>query len=181
MAWLSTVDPNLLVFIDETGAKTNMTRAYGRAKAGERVHDSNPHGHWNTSTLLAGLSLGGPLAPILLDGPMDRLCFEAYLEQFLIPELPQGATLIMDNFSAHKSPKVSMLLEAEGCQLAYLPPYSPDLNPIEQMWSKVKSHLKGAKARTQKALCQAIKEALAEVTAQDAEGFFLDSFVGVII
>lgn len=180
MHWLSAVDPNRLVFIDETGAKTNMTRAYGRAKVGERVDVSNPHGHWHTTTLLAGLSLDGPLAPMVLDGPMDRICFEAYLEQLLIPQLPKGAILVMDNLSAHKSPMVSMLLETAGCQLAYLPPYSPDLNPIEQMWSKVKNYLKGAKARTQEALCQAIKQALEEVTSQDAKGFFLDSSVCII-
>lgn len=157
-----------------------MTRAYGRGKKGERVIDFVPSGHWNTTTLVAGLSRDGALAPMVLDGPMDALAFEVYVAQVLIPHLPQGAIVVMDNLSAHKSPRIAQLLEATGCQLRYLPPYSPDFNPIEQMWSKIKSHLKRVEARTHEALIQTIGDAISRITPSDAEGFFLDCAVGMI-
>ena len=110
---------------------------------------------------------------------MDTASFEAYVERVLIPELPSDAIVIMDNLSAHKSPRTARLLQQAGIQLKYLPPYSPDFNPIELMWSKVKSHLKSAKARTQTTLFQAIGEAFEKITAKDTEGFFLHCFVGI--
>lgn len=157
-----------------------MTRAYGRSKVGERVVDSAPHGHWNTTTLVAGMSRKTALAPMVLDGPMDSIAFESYVKQMLLPEIPKGAIVVMDNLSAHKSPRIAQLLQEAGCELRYLPPYSPDFNPIEQMWSKVKSHLKRVKARTQESLFQAIGEAISKVTPNDTEGFFLHCFVGII-
>jgi len=169
-----------LVFLDETGAKTNMTRAYGRGKKGERVMDFTPHGHWNTTTLVAAMSRQSALAPLVLDGPMDTIAFEAYVEQVLIPELPSGAIVIMDNLSAHKSARMTQLLQDAGAQLHYLPPYSPDFNPIELMWSKVKGHLKSAKTRTQETLFHAIGRALGKITPNDTEGFFLHCFVGIV-
>ena len=157
-----------------------MTRAFGRAKKGERVMDYTPHGHWNTTTLVGAMTWESPIAPMTLDGPMDTEAFELYLSQVLIPELPTGAIVVMDNLSAHKSASVARLLKNAGVQLRYLPAYSPDLNPIEQMWSKVKSSLKKAKARTQETLFEAIAQALSEVTSSDTQGFFRDSFVGII-
>lgn len=169
------------MFLDETGAKTNMTRAFGRAKKGERVKDYTPHGHWNTTTLVGAMTWESAIAPMVLDGPMDTEAFEVYLKQVLIPELPSDAIVVMDNLSAHKSAAVARLLEEAGAQLRYLPPYSPDLNPIEQLWSKVKSSLKKAKARTQETLFEAIGQALSEVTSSDTQGFFRDSSVCIII
>lgn len=149
-----------------------MTRLYARARKGARAIDYTPHGHWSTTTLVAALTMHGPIAPMTLDGPMDRLSFEAYVEQVLIPELPPGAIVVMDNLSAHKSPAVPEKLAAAGATLWYLPPYSPDLNPIELMWSKVKSALRSAKARTQEDLYDAIAAALAQVSAQESGNFF---------
>ncbi len=141
--------------------------------------DFTPHGHWNTTTLVAALSQGGALAPWVLEGPMDTASFEVYIEQVLIPQLPPNAIVIMDNLSAHKSSRTESLLHQVGAQLKYLPAYSPDFNPIELMWSKVKNYLKSAKARTQDALFRAIGEALETITSKDAAGFFLHCNVGI--
>jgi len=176
-ARLRQVDRNRLVYLDETGAKTNMLRLYARTKDGARAVDFTPQGHWNTTTLVAGLSLGGPLAPMVLDGPMDRACFEAYVTQVLIPALEPGAIVVMDNLSAHKSPSISAMFEAAEIELWYLPPYSPDFNPIEMMWAKVKGSLRSACARTQDSLLKAIAAALAEITEQHSAGFFNHCFV----
>jgi transposase len=178
--WLAEHDYRRLVFLDETGAKTNMTRAYGRARKGERLKDYVPNGHWNTTTLVAALTWEAAIAPMILDGPMDTVAFESYICQVLIPELPEGAIVVMDNLSAHKAPSIERLIEDAGFQLKYLPPYSPDLNPIEMMWSKVKNKLRESKARTQEGLCQAIATALAEITPQDAKGYFQHSIVAII-
>lgn len=156
-----------------------MTRVYGRGKPGERVVDPTPHGHWNTTTLVAGISRKAPLAPMVLKGPMDAVAFETYIKRVLIPELPEGAIVAMDNLSSHKSPRIPALLEEAHCEVRYLPPYSPDFNPIEHMWSKVKNHLKSAKARSQESLYEAIREAFAKVTLHDAESFFAHCFVGI--
>jgi transposase len=169
-----------LVFLDETGAKTNMTRVYARARKGERAVDYAPQGHWNTTTLVAGITRQSAIAPMMLDGPMDTLAFEAYLEHVLIPELPAGSIVVMDNLSAHKSPATVRLLHDAGADLWYLPPYSPDLNPIELMWSKIKSHLRSAKARDQEDLYQAVADALSNITSNDTRGFFRHCFVGII-
>lgn len=166
------VEPSRLVFLDETGAKTNMTRAYGRARKGERVVDYAPHGHWSTTTLVAGLTCSKAVAPMVLDGPMDSVSFEAYLAQVLIPALERGAIIVMDNLSAHKSPAVARLLQEAGVELWYLPPYSPDFNPIEQMWFKIKQTLRSLAARTFEGLIHAIGIALEEVTKHDLVGWF---------
>lgn len=166
------LDPARLVFVDETGARTDMTRRYGRAPVGERVHDSAPAGHYHSTTLLAAMGMEGPKAPLLLDGATDADSFIAWIEQFLSPCLLPGQIVVMDNLSAHKSPKVRQLIEERGAHLLYLPPYSPDLNPIEKMWSKIKTLLRGAKARTQEALQQAVASALSAVTTQDIAGWF---------
>lgn len=166
------MDATNLVFLDETGAKTNMTRRYGRATMGERVHDMTPAGHWNTTTLLAAVSAKGPLAPLLLEGAMDADAFTAWVEQFLVRELKPGDIVVMDNLSSHKSAQIRPLIENAGAYLLYLPPYSPDLNPIEKMWSKIKTLLRGAKARTLETLTQAVAQALDAVTTNDIKGWF---------
>lgn len=182
-AWcekLAGVDLRRLVFLDETGAKTNMTRAFARARKGQRAIDYAPQGHWNTTTLVAAITLESALAPMVLDGPMDALAFEAYVEHVLIPALPAQAIVVMDNLSPHKASAIPRLLHDAGVTLWYLPPYSPDFNPIEPMWAKLKSTLRRAKARTQGELCDAIAAALAQVTPSDMEGFFYHSVVGII-
>lgn len=170
--WLAEVNPRRLVFLDETGAKTNMTRLYGRALKGERVLDYAPHGHWNTTTLVAAITCDCAIAPMVLDGPMDSLSFEAYVEQVLLPALPANSIVVMDNLSAHKSKKTQNLFREGGIELHYQPPYSPDFNPIELMWSKVKNSLRAAKARSQEQLYEAIAHALTKITSSDTQGFF---------
>jgi len=174
------IDPRRLVFLDETGAKTNMTRVFARSRRGERAVDYAPNGHWSTTTLVAGMTMERALAPMVLDGPMDTAAFVAYVEHVLIRELPPNALVVMDNLSAHKSPRIQFLLESAGAELSYLPPYSPDFNPIELMWSKVKTLLRGEKARSQDDLCDAIARALAAVSARDTRAFFYHCFVSII-
>jgi transposase len=174
------VDPKRLVFLDETGAKTNMTRLYARARKGERAIDHTPHGHWSTTTLVAGLTCSGPVAPMALDGPMDAISFEAYVQQMLVPTLKPGAIVVMDNLGAHKPSAIARLLNEAGIGLWYLPPYSPDFNPIELMWSKVKTSLRSAKARTLDTLYPAIADALREISVEDSRGYFSHCFVGII-
>ena len=156
-----------------------MTRLYARSRKGERAVAYAPQGHWHTTTLVVGLTVGGAIAPMVLEGAMDRLSFEAYVTQCLAPELPPDAIVIMDNLSAHKSTVIARLIENAGATLWYLPPYSPDYNPIEQMWSKVKAILKCACARTHDALVEAIALALDAVSPEDSQGFFRHCFVGM--
>jgi transposase len=178
---LSAADPSRLVYLDETGAKTNMTRLFARAKKGDRAVDHAPQGHWNTTTLVAAITRESTIAPMVLDGPMDGAAFAVYVERVLVPALPaSGAIVVMDNLSAHKSPAIARLIEGAGSEIRYLPPYSPDLNPIEPMWSKVKSFLRGAKTRTQEELWSAIAQALAQITPSDTRGFFCHRGVGMI-
>ncbi|MEW6405633.1 MAG: IS630 family transposase [Chloroflexota bacterium] len=178
-AWLPTVDMRRLVFLDETGAKTNMTRGYARSRKGRRAVDCAPHGHWGTTTLTAAVTWNSAIAPMVLDGSMDGVAFEAYVEQVLIPALPPGSIVVMDNLSAHKSPTVARLLRDAGAEVRYLPPYSPDFNPIEKMWSKIKSILRSLKPRTQEALYDAVAAALREVSPTDIQGYFLNSCVAI--
>ena len=166
------MDGRRLVFLDETGAKTNMTRLYGRARRGVRATDHAPHGHWNTTTLLAAVSWKGASAPMVLDGAMNRDAFEAYVEQCLVPTLDPGQIVVMDNLGAHKTATGIALIKAVGAEVKFLPPYSPDFNPIEPMWSKVKNDLRSAQARTQETLWSAIAQALVRVTPDDARGWF---------
>jgi len=177
---LRKIELERLIFLDESGAKTNMTRAYARSKRGSRSVDYVPHGHWNTTTMVAAITWNAPIAPMVLDGPMDGGAFEAYLEQVLVPALPENAIVVMDNLGSHKTPAVQRLITQANASLMYLPPYSPDYNPIEQMWSKVKNHLKTVKARTKEDLWQAVAEGLETITPDDAQGFFFDCVVGII-
>jgi len=161
-----------LVFIDESGAKTNMTRLYGRAKSGQRVVDNVPVGHWCTTTMISSVRLDGSTACMVVDGATNKEVFQAYVQHILLPTLKPGDIVILDNLSAHKNQETRDLIESVGAELWFLPPYSPDLNPIEKMWSKIKSILRALKARTEKTLINAIAKALEVVTASDAKGWF---------
>lgn len=160
------------MFLDESGVTTEMTRRYGRAARGQRVHDAVPAGHWRTLTLLGALGLGGVRAAMTVEAPTDGDVFLAYVEQVLGPRLEPGDVVVLDNLSAHKVAGVCELIEARGAQLLYLPPYSPDFNPIEPAWSKVKERLRAIKARTLPLLDDAITVALAAITPDDAAGWF---------
>ena len=133
------LDPERLIFIDESGLSTKMARLRGWAPKGERCSAAIPHGHWKTITFVGGLTLGGFIAPMLLDGPMDGECFLAWVEQMLAPALRPGDLVVMDNLPAHKVAGVRQAIEACGAELLYLPPYSPDLNPIENAFAKLKA------------------------------------------
>ena len=150
--WQRYMDPDRFVFIDETGASTNMVRLYGWAPRGERLVDAAPHGHWRTTTFVAGLRSTGLVAPLVLDGPMNGPAFLAYVEQFLAPTLRPGDVVVMDNLSAHKVAGIREGIRAAGASILYLPPYSPDLNPIEQVFSKLKALLRRAGTRTKETL-----------------------------
>lgn len=166
------LDTGTLVFLDESGAKTNMTRLYGRAKDGQRCHDDAPCGRWSTTTMISSVRLDGATAAMVIEGATTGDVFEAYVREVLCPTLRPGDVVVMDNLSSHKRPTVERLIEQVGASVRFLPPYSPDLNPIEMMWSKVKAFLRAAKARTQQALLAAIAAALKTVTADDAKGWF---------
>lgn len=166
------MDPGKLVFIDETGASTKMARLRGRARKGERCRAAIPHGHWKTTTFTAGLRLSGLAAPMLLDGPMNGDAFIAYVEQVLAPELEPDDIVIMDNLPAHKVPGIRQAIEKAGASLLYLPPYSPDFNPIELACSKLKAILRKAAARSIDDLWQVIADALDEFSQQDCRNYF---------
>jgi transposase len=161
-----------LLFIDESGAKTNMTRLYGRAPRGLRVHDYVPHARWETTTMIAAVGRNGPQAAWVLDGPLDGIAFLVWIEQVLAPTLEPADILVMDNLSVHKNTQARAAIEATGASIWDLPPYSPDLNPIEKMWSKIKAYLRKAKAREPETLYQAIGHALAQITHQDIRSWF---------
>ena len=164
-----------LVFVDESGANTQMTRRYGRSRIGQRLVCSVPHGHYQTTTLIAAVSLQGPQAPWLFDGPMDGELFLAWVRAGLVPGLRRDDVVILDNLATHKVTGVREAIEAAGARLEYLPPYSPDFNPIEPMWSKVKQGLKSREPRTARQLFKAAGAALATVTPEDCQGFFLSA------
>ena len=161
-----------LVFVDESGAKTNMTRLYGRAMAGQRAIDDTPCGHWCTTTMISSVRLDGATACMVVGGATNKEVFQAYVRHILLPTLKAGDVVVLDNLSAHKNKAIRDLIESVGAELWYLPPYSPDLNPIEKMWSKVKAILRTLKARTEESLINAIAKALEAVTADDAKGWF---------
>lgn len=149
-----------------------MTRRYGWAPRPERVSEAVPAGHWRTLTVLAALSITGVLASMTIESPTDGDVFLAFVEQVLAPRLEPGHVVILDNLAAHKVPGVRPLIENRGAQLLYLPPYSPDFNPIEPAWSKLKQRLRGVKARVLQQLEPAIAHALAAITAPNARAFF---------
>ena len=167
------MDPARLIFLDESGAKTNLTRLRGRAPRGQRVHARCPAGHWQTLTMISSIRLDGSTACMALEGATDTETFRAYVQQVLVPTLRPGDLVIMDNLSPHKSDQTLGLITQSGAQVLFLPAYSPDLNPIEKMWSKVKQWLRSAEARNPVDLTTAIGQALAQITPQDALGWFV--------
>jgi len=166
------LDPTRLVFIDETAASTKMARLYGRTPRGQRCRAAVPHGHWKTTTVTAGLRLTGIAAPMVLDGPMNGEAFRAYVEQVLVPELTAGDVVVMDNLPAHKVGGIREAIEQAGAILLYLPPYSPDFNPIEMAFAKLKALLRAAATRTIPDLWDAIAHAIQQLTANECRNYF---------
>jgi transposase len=171
-SWSQDTDARRLIFIDETWAKTNMARLRGRAPRGERLVDKTPHGHWQTTTLIAALGIEGMQCSTVVDGAVNGDVFEAFVEQVLVPQLRPGDVVIMDNLSSHKRARVRERIEAAQAQLKYLPPYSPDLNPIEMVFSKIKQLLRTLQTRTRKALWRCMQAVLDTVTPSDATNCF---------
>jgi len=166
------IDAERLIFIDESGLSTKMARLRGWAPKGERCRAAIPHGHWKTVTFVGGLTLTGFVAPMLLDGPMDGECFLAWVEQMLAPTLRPGNIVVMDNLAAHKVAGVRQAIEVRSAELRYLPPYSPDLNPIENAFAKLKAHVRKSAARTLDALERAAANALPQFKPDHCANFF---------
>jgi transposase len=166
------LDPDKLIFIDETGANTKMVRTRGRAPRSQRLIGREPWGHWKTTTFTAGLRRDGLVAPFVLDGPMNGEAFLVYLEKILVPTLSPGDIVVMDNLAAHKVLGVRSLIEDAGARLLYLPPYSPDLNPIELAFSKLKTRLRGAAERSVEALWLRIGQLLDAFSAEECANYF---------
>ena len=160
------------MFLDESGALTNLVRTYGRSDCGERCVGFAPQGHWKVMTAVAAVRLDGLTAPFTIDCPMDGEVFGVYVERVLLPTLRAGDVVVMDNLTAHKRPQIRRMIEAAGASVLYLPPYSPDFNPIEMIWSKVKGLLRTIAARTIDALHDAFGLAFAGVTCDDIRGCF---------
>ena len=160
------------MFIDETWASTKMARTHGRARRGERLRVAIPHGHWKTTTFVAGLRNSGMVAPMVLDGPINGELFQDYVDQILVPELRPGDVVVMDNLASHKGAGVRAAIEALGASLLYLPPYSPDFNPIENAFAKLKAMLRKAAARTVDALWNVIGRAIEAFTPRECANYF---------
>ena len=175
-AWRVTVAREIaterLVFVDEMGTNTSLHPLYAWSPRGERARWSAPRNRGPNTTLLASMTAKGMGPCIAVEGATTRLVFEAYIEKVLVPSLGHGQVVVMDNLSAHKGERVRELVESAGCELLYLPPYSPDLSPIEEGFSKVKGLLRKAEARSRKARVEAMGRALDAVTARDAKSFF---------
>ncbi|MEO6056262.1 MAG: IS630 family transposase [Gemmatimonadales bacterium] len=161
-----------LIFLDETWAKTNMARPRGRAPRGERLVARVPFGHWKTATLVAALGLSGVRCAAVVDGAVNARVFEAFVEQVLARELRPGDTVVLDNLSSHKTARTRQLIEAAGAELVFLRPYSPDLNPIEMVFAKIKHLLRSLACRTRETLWEAMQGVLDQVTADDAANCF---------
>jgi transposase len=164
--------PERLVFIDETSIKTNLTRLRGRAPRGERLAMDAPFGHWNSQTFIAGLTQNGLIAPWVITGAMDGPAFAAYVEKVLVPELMPGTVVILDNLATHRNVEAAKAVKQAGCWFLYLPPYSPDLNPIEQAFSKLKAHLRKLGARTFTELFNALRDSCGMVTPAECWNYF---------
>jgi transposase len=160
------------VFIDETWASTKMARTHGRAPRGERLRSPIPHGHWKTTTFVAALRTSGMVAPMVLDGPINGVAFQAYVDQVLVPDLEPGDIVVMDNLGSHKGAGVRIAIEAAGASLLYLPPYSPDFNPIENAFAKLKAMLRKAAERTIDGLWNAIGRIINTVTPEECTNYF---------
>ena len=173
-------EPHRLVFIDETGTNTKMTRARGRCDRGERLRSKAPFGHWKTQTFVAGLRCGALTAPWVIDAPMDRAIFETYVRTQLVPTLQEGDIVILDNLPAHKSPAAEQAIRERGAWLMFLPPYSPDLNPIEMAFAKLKAHLRALAMRTIDELWKAIGQICDLFTPEECANYFEAAGYGFI-
>jgi transposase len=171
----TSLDPSKLVFIDETGTSTNMARTYARSKRGVRALGRVPWGHWKIVTFTAALRCDGVVAPFVIDKPMNGAIFVEYIRQCLVPALRPGDIVVMDNLPAHKNEQVRELIEAAGAELRYLPPYSPDLNPIEQFFAKFKAMMRKAKERTVPGLYDRIGAILDRCPAHECPNYFANS------
>jgi transposase len=169
------IDPERLVFIDETWTKTNMAPLYGWAARGQRLDAKVPHGHWKTSTFVAALRHDRVAAPWFLDGPINGERFRLYVEKVLVPTLTPGDIVIMDNLGSHKGTAVRQAIRAAGAKLLFLPKYSPDLNPIEQLFAKLKHHLRVAAARNHETVCAAIGRILNSVSPRECRNYFVNA------
>jgi transposase len=165
------------VFIDESGAKTNMTRQRGRAREGHRLFAKAPHGHWGTTTMISSVRLDGTTAAMEIVGAADAEVFREYVRRILAPTLSPGDIVVMDNLRTHYDAAAIAMVEARGASVKFLPPYSPDYNPIEKMWSKIKTLLRGLAARTQQELSAAITQAFEAVTPENVRGWFLSCYI----
>jgi transposase len=166
------VEPERLVFVDECGTHTSLAPIYGYAPKGERLRLSVPRGRGKNTTLLSSMTLRGMGPSLAVEGATTARVFETYVEKVLVPSLKEGQIVIMDNLGAHRPKRIGELIEQRGCELIYLPAYSPDLNPIEEAFAKVKNHLRKTASRTKEALVEAIGAALSAITAADTRGFF---------
>jgi transposase len=175
------IDARRLAFVDEMGTNTSLSPSYAWAPRGERASCSVPRNRGKNTTLLSSMTLEGLGPSLAVEGATDREVFEAYVERLLAPTLRRGQVVVMDNLTAHKGERVRELIEERGCELLYLPPYSPDLNPIEEAFSKVKRILRKAESRTREALVEAIGAAISAVTAKDARGFFGHCGYGIVV
>ena len=178
MEWVEVRQPIMreqqarLIFLDETSTNTKMTRLRGRFRKGERLKSKAPFGHWCTQTLIAGLRSDGLVAPFVVNAPMNRVIFDTYIETQLAPQIGKGDIVILDNLAAHKSQKAQSILRAKGAWFLFLPPYSPDLNPIEMAFSKLKAHLRKTKARTIDDLWKAIGNICKLFTSEECSNYF---------
>jgi transposase len=172
VAELRTIAPEDLIYLDESGVSTQMARPYARAPRGQRVHATVPGGNWKMLTILGAMDHNGMLAAMTVEAATDSDVFFAYLENVLCPKLRPGHVVVMDNLSVHKVDGVRQRIEATGARVLYLPPYSPDLNPIEKLWSKLKKGLQNAAARTADALHDAVANLLPTITSRDAKAWF---------
>jgi transposase len=164
-----------LIFLDESGVTTSMTRIYGRRADGRRIHEATPGAHWKILTILGAMGMRGITAAMTIEEATDADIFLAYVEEILCPTLQAGDVVVMDNLSSHKVSRVSKLIAAQGAEVLYLPPYSPDLNPIEKAWSKIKQYLRSTRARSKEDLDSAITEALKLITPDNAKTWFRHS------
>jgi transposase len=168
-----TVAPERLVFLDEMGLKTDLTRLRGWAEGGERLTEAVPGGRWHTNTLIQAIALDGTRAAMVLDGPIDGYSFAGFCEWLLAPALHPGDIVVMDNLSSHKTTRAIQSIESVGARVAYLPPYSPDLNPIENIFAKVKQLVRSLRPRNIRKVVSATAEALRNITLDEIESVFL--------
>jgi len=169
---IRTIAPEHLIFLDESGVTTSMTRLYARSLGGRRIHEATPGSHWKIMTILGAMSLRGMIATMTIEEATDTDIFLAYVEHVLCPALHPGDVVVMDNLSSHKVQGVQQRIEKCGAEVLYLPPYSPDLNPIEKAWSKLKQLLRSTKARSKEMLDQAITDALLLISPDNAKAWF---------